>query len=263
MAERRSPSQNKLLAALPARNQGWLLPQLKPVALPLGATIHVPGDTESYLYFLVDGLVSRGYMTRNGSSAEYALTGNEGVIGLASILGGEATPSRAVVVSAGYAYRLPASVAQRDLEHEGPLARLLLRYTLALIAQAGQVAACNRHHSLEQRLCRWILSSLDRLPSNKLAMTQELIAEMLGVRREGVSEAAANLRRQGLIRCTRGCIAVLDRRAMERRVCECYAAVKQEYDRLLPCRRDAVRPRTGIGMRDMCDSVQTAQAAAR
>jgi CRP-like cAMP-binding protein len=241
----RSPRQNKLLAALPARHYQLLRPDLKRVALPQGATIHFPGDSESHLYFIAGGLVSRACVTRNGESAEFALTGNEGVIGLASVLGGESSPTRAVVVSPGCAWRLPASVALQELEHEGPLARLLLRYTLALIAQAGQVAACNRHHSLEQRLCRWMLWSLDRLPSNALAMKQESIAELLGVRRERVSEAAANLQRQGLIRYARGCIDILDRRGMQARACECYAAVNREYARLLPQRQAA--PHAGAG----------------
>ncbi|MGE5097286.1 MAG: Crp/Fnr family transcriptional regulator [Betaproteobacteria bacterium] len=240
MVQRHSPRQNSLLAALPARTYASLLPELQPVALPIDTTIHIPGDRESHLYFIAEGLVSSDCVTRNGASAEFALTGNEGAIGLASVLGGESSPSRAVVVSEGYAYRLPASIAKSDLEHEGPLGRLLLRYTLALIAQAGQVAACNRHHSLEQRLCRLMLWSVDRLPSNELAMKQDSIAEMLGVRREGVSEAAASLRRQGLIRYTRGCIAVVDRSAVETRACECYAVVKREYDRLLPPRHGAV-----------------------
>jgi CRP-like cAMP-binding protein len=226
----RSPRQNKLLAALPARHYQLLRPDLKRVALPQGATIHFPGDSESHLYFIAGGLVSRACVTRNGESAEFALTGNEGVIGLASVLGGESSPTRAVVVSPGCAWRLPASVALQELEHEGPLARLLLRYTLALIAQAGQVAACNRHHSLEQRLCRWMLWSLDRLPSNALAMKQE---------------AAANLQRQGLIRYARGCIDILDRRGMQARACECYAAVNREYARLLPQRQAA--PHAGAG----------------
>jgi len=241
----RSPRQNKLLAALPARHYQLLRPDLKRVALPQGATIHFPGDSESHLYFIAGGLVSRACVTRNGESAEFALTGNEGVIGLASVLGGESSPTRAIVVSPGCAWRLPASVALQELEHEGPLARLLLRYTLALIAQAGQVAACNRHHSLEQRLCRWMLWSLDRLPSNALAMKQESIAEMLGVRRERVSEAAANLQRQGLIRYARGYIDILDRRGMQARACECYAAVNREYARLLPQRQAA--PQAGAG----------------
>jgi len=245
VATGRSPRQNKLLAALPARHYQLLRSHLKRVALPQGATIHFPGDSESYLYFVADGLVSRACVTRNGESAEFALTGNEGVIGLASVLGGQSSPTRAVVVSAGCAWQLPASIALRELEHEGPLARLLLRYTLALIAQAGQVAVCNRHHSLEQRLCRWRLWSMDRLPSNVLAMKQESIAEMLGVRRERVSEAAANLQRLGLIHYARGSIDIIDRRGMQAHACECYAAVNREYARLLPQRQEAPHAEAG------------------
>lgn len=245
MAAGRSPRHNKLLAALPARNYQRLRPHLRSIPLPQGATLHVAGDRESHLYFVADGLVSRACVTRTGESAEFALTGSEGVIGLASVLGGESSPTRAVVVSAGCAWRLPASIAIQELEHAGPLADLLLRYTLALIAQTGQVATCNRYHSLEQRFCRWMLWSLDRLPSNALAMKQESIAEMLGVRRERVSEVAANLQRLGLMRYSRGCIDVLDRGRMEARACECYAAMKGEYDRLLPRRPPA--PRAGAG----------------
>ena len=182
---------------------------------------------------LTAGIVSRFYVTENGASAGFAVTGSEGVIGVASFLGGESTPSQAVVLSAGYAYRLGADLLKNEFEHDGPLPHLLLRYTQALIAQTGQIAVCNRHHSLEQRLCRWILSCLDRLPSNELTMTQELIADMLGVRREGVTEAAGKLQKAGLIHYSRGRIAVLDRPQLEARVCECYAVVKREYDRLL------------------------------
>jgi CRP-like cAMP-binding protein len=218
--------------------------------LPLGTTLHFPGDAESHLYFIAEGLVSRVCVTVNGA-AEFALTGNEGVIGLASVLGGESSPTRAVVVSEGSAWRLPAAVALGELEHGGPLARLLLLYTLALIAQTGQVAACNRHHSLEQRLCRWILSGLDRLASDELAMTHELIADMLGVRRERVSEAAANLRRQEVIRYTRGSICVIDRGRLQAHACECYAVMKREYEHLLPQPRNAV-PHAAHGMLAAC-----------
>ena len=177
---------------------------------------------------------------KNGASAEFAVTGSEGVIGVASFLGGESTLSRAVVLSAGYAYRLEADVLRNEFERAAPLPHLLLRYAQALIAQTGQIAACNRHHSLEQRLCRWILSCLDRLPSNALAMTQQLIADMLGVRREGVAQTVGELQDAGLIRCRRGEIAVVDRPRLEVRVCECYAVVKREYDRLL-------RPQNTVG----------------
>jgi CRP-like cAMP-binding protein len=229
-----TPRQNHLLAALPQEDYERLQPDLEPVPLPLGWTVHGAGDREKYVYFLTAGIVSRFYVTENGASAEFAVTGSEGVIGVASFLGGESTPSQAVVLSAGYAYRLRADRLKKEFEHDGPLPHLLLRYTQALIAQTGQIAVCNRYHSLEQQLCRWILSSLDRLPSSELTMTQELIADMLGVRRESVTEAAGKLQKAGLIHYARGHIFVLNRPQMEAQVCECYAAVKREYDRLLP-----------------------------
>ena len=236
---RPTPRQNHLLAALPVKDYERLLPDLQPVPLPLGWTVHRPGDREKYLYFLAAGVVSRYYVSENGESTEFAVTGNEGVIGVASFLGGESTPSQAVVLSAGHAYRLGADLLKNEFEHDGPLPRLLLRYIQALIAQTGQIAVCNRHHSLEQQLCRWILSSLDRLQSNELTVTQELMAEMLGVRRESVTEIAGKLQEAGLIRYSRGHIAVLDRPRLEARACECYAVVKREYDRLLPEYRQA------------------------
>ena len=228
-----APRQNHLLAALPPQDYERLLPDLEPVPLPLGWAVHRAGDREEYLYFLTAGIVSRFRVTENGESAEFALTGNEGVIGVASFLGGESMPSQAVVLSPGYAYRLGADVLKYEFEHDGPLVHLLLRYTLALIPQTGQIAVCNRHHSLEQQLCRWLLSSLDRSPSSELTMTQELIADMLGVRREGVTEAAGRRQKAGLIRYSRGHIAVLDRPRLEAQVCECYTVIKREYDRLL------------------------------
>jgi len=234
MSAQHTPRQNQLLAALPLEDYERLLPDLEPVSLPLGWTIHGAGDREKYLYFLTAGIVSRFYVTENGASAEFAVTGSEGVIGVASFLGGESTPSQAVVLSAGFAYRLRADLLKNEFEHNGPLPQLLLRYTQALIAQAGQIAVCNRHHSLKQRLCRWILSCLDRLPSNELTMTHDLIATMLGVRREGVTEVAGKLQKAGLIHYSRGHITVLDRAALETRTCECYAVVKKEFDRLLP-----------------------------
>jgi CRP-like cAMP-binding protein len=233
-----SPGHNQLLAALPLDDYERLLPDLEPFPLPSGWTVHRAGDREKYLYFLTAGIVSRFYVTENGASAGIALTGSEGVIGVAAFLGGDSTPIRAMVLSAGYAYRLGSSLVQHEFEHESPLANLLLRYTQALIAQTGQIAVCNRYHSLEQRLCRWILSCLDRLPSNELTVTQELIAELLGVRRVGVTEAIGHLQAAGLIHCARGLIAVLDRPRLEARVCECYAIVRRAYDRLVPgCRR--------------------------
>ncbi len=234
VAAQRTPTQNHLLAALPVEDFERLLPDLEPVPLPLGWTVHRAGDREKYLYFLAEGIVSRFYVTENGASTEFAVTGSEGVIGVASFLGGESTPSQAMVLSPGYAYRLGAELVRNEFEHDGTLSHLLLRYIQALIAQAGQIAVCNRHHTLEQQLCRWILSSLDRVLSNELTMTQERIADMLGVRREGVTEAAGKLQKAGLIRYSRGHIAVLDRPRLEARVCECYAVIKREYDRLLP-----------------------------
>ena len=203
-----TPRQNRLLAALPVGDYERLLPDLEPVPLPLGRTVHGAGDRERYVYFLTAGIVSRVCVMESGESREFAVTGSEGLIGVASFLGGESTTSGAVVLSAGYAYRLSADLLNSEFEHDGPLPRLLLRYIQSLIAQIGQVAACNRHHSLEQRLCRWILSCLDRLPSNELTMTQELIANMLGVRREGVTEAAGRLQQAGLVHYHRGHIAV-------------------------------------------------------
>ena len=234
-----APSQNHLLAALPGRDYERLLPNLEPIPLPQGWTVHEAGDREKYLYFVTTGIVSRLYVTASGASAEFAVTGNEGVIGVALLLGGESTPSQAVVLSDGYSYRLRADQVRHEIEHDGPLPRLLLRYTQALIAQIGQIAACKRHHSLEQRLCRWILSCLDRLPSKELTITQDLIAEMLGVRRVGVTEVTAKLQDAGLIHCSRGHIAVLDRRQLEAWACECHAVVKREHDGLLADYRSA------------------------
>jgi CRP-like cAMP-binding protein len=229
---------------LTLENYERLLPDLEPVPLPLGSTVHRAGDREKYLYFPTAGIVARFYVTTNGASAEFALTGREGVIGIASFLGGESTPSQAVVLSSGYAYRLRANRLKNEFEHNGLLPRLLMRYTQALITQIGQAAACNRHHALEQQLCRLILSSLDRLTSNELTMTQELIANMLGVRREGVTEAAGKLQADGLIQYRRGHITVLDRAKLEKRVCECYSVVKREYDRLRPDRSALSRATT-------------------
>ena len=242
---RHTPAHNQLLAALPTGDYWRLLPDLEFVPLPPGWAVHGAGDPEKYAYFITAGIVSRVFVTGSGTSKEFAVTGNEGVIGVASFLGGERTPSRALVLSAGYAYRLPADTLMHEFEHDGPLPRLLLRYTEALIAQIGQIAACNRHHTLEQRLCRWILSCLDRLPSNELTITQEVIANLLGVRRESVTEAVGKLQKSGLIHCSRGHIAVLDRNRLEAHACECYAVVKGEYDRLLaPHRRREVDWRT-------------------
>jgi len=234
LSAQHTPRKNRLLAALPVEDYERLLLNLEPIPLPLGWTVHGAGDRQKHLYFLTSGMVSRFYVMENGASAAIAVTGSEGVIGVAWFLGGESTPSQAVVLSAGYAYRLRADLMKNEFEHAGPLRRLLLRYTLALIAQIAQTAVCNRHHTLEQQLCRLILSSLDRLPSNQLTMTQELIAHMLGVRRESVTEVAGKLQKAGLIHYSRGHIAVVDRPRLEAQACECYAVVKREYERLLP-----------------------------
>jgi CRP-like cAMP-binding protein len=230
---RYTPRQNHLLAALPAADYERLSPHLELVQLPLGWAVYESGDHMGYIYFPTTSIVSLLYVMENGASAEIAVTGNEGLVGIALFMGGESTPSRAVVQSAGYGYRLKADVLKKEFKQGGRLQYLALRYTQALITQMAQTAVCNRHHSVEQQLCRWLLLSLDRLPSNKLAMTQELIANMLGVRREGVTEAAGKLQKAGLIHYSRGRITVLDRPKLEARVCECYAVVKKEFDRLL------------------------------
>jgi CRP-like cAMP-binding protein len=234
ISARSSPQQNDLLAALPAADFERLLPQLELVPLPLGWAVYESGGAQGYVYFPIDSIVSLLYVMEDGSSAEIAVVGKEGVVGIALFMGGESTPSRAVVQSAGYAYRLKASLLKSEFSQGRGLQHLLLRYTQALITQMSQTAVCNRHHSVEKQLCRWLLLSLDRLPSNELTMTQELIANMLGVRREGVTEAAGKLQAAGLIHYSRGKINVLDRPKLEARVCECYAVVKREYDRLLP-----------------------------
>jgi len=235
----RTPRQNHILAALPLADYERLLPDLEFIALPRGRTVYHAGDRQKHLYFIVEGIVSTCHVSEDGASTESAVTGSEGVVGVALVLGGGSSPSETVVLSAGYAYRLKASLLDKEFAQAGPLSHLLLRYILALIRQTGQIAACNRHHSLKQRLCRCILSSLDRLRSNDLTMTQELIADMLGVRRESVSEAAGKLQKAGLIRCNRGHIVVPDRRRLDAHACECYAAVKREYNRLLPEIRQA------------------------
>jgi len=227
------PKQNLLLAALPAEDYAPLEPHLEPVALPLGWALYESGDRPAYVFFPTEGIVSLLYVMENGASAEIAVTGNEGMVGISLFMGGGSTPSRAIVQSAGQAYRLGADILKREFERGGYLQHLLLRFTQALITQMAQTAVCNRHHAVEQQLCRWLLLSLDRLASNEVHMTQELIANMLGVRREGVSEAAGRLQDAGLIRYQRGQITVLDRLRLEQRVCECYAVVKRESDRLL------------------------------
>jgi CRP-like cAMP-binding protein len=228
-----NPKQNCLLAALSPAESKRLFPELELVPMPLGSVLYESGDRLQYVYFLIEGIVSLLYVMENGASAEIAVVGNEGLVGIALFMGGESTTNRAVIQSAGHAYRLEADVLKREFARGGTLQHVLLRYTQALITQMAQTAVCNRHHTVEQQLCRWLLLSLDRLPSNELTMTQELIANMLGVRREGVTDAAGKLQNAGLIRYSRGRITVLDRPGLERKVCECYAAVKREFDRLL------------------------------
>jgi CRP-like cAMP-binding protein len=230
------PTQNRLLAALPPEDYQRLLPDLELVPLPLGLAVYESGGKLDYVYFPTDCIVSLLYVMKDGSSAEIAVVGAEGLVGVSLFMGGESTPSRAVVQSAGSAYRLPSKTLKREFEQSHPLQHLLLRYTQALITQMAQTAVCNRHHSVEQQLCRWLLLSLDRLDSNELNMTQELIANMLGVRREGVTEAAGHLQMDGMIQYNRGRIKVLDRPKLEERVCECYMVVKRESDRLLPAK---------------------------
>ena len=226
--------ENHLLAALPkAEFQRWL-PQLEVVSLTLGEVLYESGSALSHVYFPTTAIVSLLYVMQNGASAEIAVVGNEGLVGISLFMGGESTPSRAVVQSAGHGWRLPAQAMKDEFNRGGPVLHLLLRYTQALITQMSQTAVCNRHHSLDQQLCRWLLLSLDRLKGNQLVMTQDLIANMLGVRREGVTEAALKLQQAGLIRYARGKIIVLDRPGLEARTCECYAVVKKEYERLLP-----------------------------
>ncbi len=225
---------NHLLAALPAYIQQAWLTQLEPVQMPLGEVLYESGATLDHVYFPTTAIVSLLYVMEDGASAEIAVVGNEGIVGISLFMGGESTPSRAVVQSAGQGFRLKAQVLKEEFNRAGPVLHLLLRYTQALITQMAQTAVCNRHHSLDQQLCRWLLLSLDRLQGDELVMTQELIANMLGVRREGVTEAALKLQSAGLIRYARGRITVLDRAGLEQRTCECYAVVKKEYDRLLP-----------------------------
>ena len=233
MPDSPDPRLNRLLAALPDGEWNRWSPLLELVDMPLGQVLYESGLTLSHVYFPVDSIVSLLYVMENGASAEIAV-GKEGLVGISLFMGGESTPSRAVVQSAGKGYRLEAQAMKTEFNRGGPVLHLLLRYTQALITQMAQTAVCNRHHSLDQQLCRWLLLSLDRLPGNVLVMTQELIANMLGVRREGVTESALKLQASGLIRYSRGRITVLDRDGLERRTCECYAVVKKEYERLLP-----------------------------
>ncbi len=236
MTSPHSPKQNHVLAVLPDVDYARLLPDLELIAMPLGWAVYESGGHMGFVYFPTTSIVSLLYVMENGSSAEIAVTGNEGMVGISLFMGGESTPSRAVVQSAGNGYRLKASVLKREFALGGNLQHLALRFTQALITQMAQTAVCNRHHTLDQQLCRWLLVSMDRLDGEELVMTQELIANMLGVRREGVTEAAGKLQQDGLIRYSRGHIRIVDRAKLERRVCECYAVLKREYDRLLPYR---------------------------
>jgi CRP-like cAMP-binding protein len=233
------PSQNHLLAALSAEDFERVSSHLKLVPLELGSVLYESGSRQRAVYFPTTAIVSLLYTLADGASAEIAVVGNEGIIGVSLFMGGETTPSRAVVQSAGHAYRLPGKLLKEEFIRGDAMQHLLLRYTQALLTQMAQTAVCNRHHSLDQQLCRWLLLSLDRLIGDELVMTQELIANMLGVRREGVTEAAGNLQNAGLIKYSRGRITVLDRSGLEARTCECYAVVKKEFDRLLPVDRRA------------------------
>jgi CRP-like cAMP-binding protein len=232
MAGLHDPQQNHLLAALAPAARERMYPQLQLVEMPLGKVLYEPGDVLRHVYFPTDCIVSLLYVMQDGGSAEISVVGNEGLVGISLFMGGETTPSRAIVQSAGYAYQLIGQHLKQEFHRNGELQVLLLRYTQALITQMSQTAVCNRHHSVDQQLCRWLLLSLDRLTSNELTMTQELIANMLGVRREGVTDAAGKLQKLGVIRYHRGQITVLDRPKLEHLSCECYAVVKKETDRL-------------------------------
>lgn len=228
------PQQNLLLNALPNEDFERIAPMLELVEMPLGLVLYESGGQLRHVYFPTTSIVSLLYVLENGASAEIAVVGNEGILGISLFMGGETTPSRAVVQSAGYGYRLSAKHLKDEFKRAGNMMRLLLRYTQALITQMAQTAVCNRHHTVEQQLCRWLLLSMDRLSGDHLNMTQELIANMLGVRREGVTEAACKLQNAGLIQYARGHITVIDRPGLEKRSCECYQVVKTEFDRLLP-----------------------------
>ena len=227
------PRDNRLLDALSATELGNLRRHLEPVEMALGGVVYESEGPLTHVYFPTDSIVSLLYVLENGSSAEIAIVGNDGLVGVSLFMGGETTPSRAVVQGAGNAFRLPRDIMKREFSRGGTMQHLLLRYSQALLTQMAQTAVCNRHHSVDQQLCRWLLLSIDRLPKSEIAMTQELIASMLGVRREGVTEAAGSLQRAGVIRYSRGRITVLNREQLEQEVCECYAVVKKEFDRLL------------------------------
>jgi CRP-like cAMP-binding protein len=242
------PQQNHILDALPQPERDRLFPHLKLVALPLGKALYESGDVLRHIYFPSDAIISLLYVLKDGASAEIAVVGNDGAVGVALFMGGETTTNRAVVQSAGSAYQMTGARLKEEFERHGELLHILLRYTQALITQMAQTAVCNRHHSVDQQLCRWLLLSLDRLSSDTLTMTQELIANMLGVRREGVTEAAGKLQKLGVIKYSRGQITVLDRLRLEQLSCECYGVVKTETDRLLPLRpRPSIDERRRVG----------------
>ncbi len=242
MSETTTPECNNLLAALPTDVQARLFPHLDLISMPLGKVLYESGDVMRYVYFPVDCIVSLLYVMKDGASGEISVIGKEGIVGISLFMGGESTPSRALVQSAGSAYRLAGPRIKDEFDRHGELLVLMLRYTQSLITQMAQTAVCNRHHSIDQQLCRWLLLSLDRLPCNQLTMTQELIANMLGVRREGVTDSAGKLQKQGVISYNRGRITVLDRPLLEQLCCECYAVVKRETDRLLPIMLNADVP---------------------
>jgi CRP-like cAMP-binding protein len=234
MSDLHDPVENHILDALPVEERGRLFPHLRLTEMPLGMVLYESGDELRHIYFPTDSIVSLLYVMEDGASAEIAVVGNEGAIGVALFMGGETTPNRAIVQSAGFAYRLTGQRLKDEFNRHGQMLHVLLRYTQSLITQMAQTAVCNRHHTVDQQLCRWLLLSLDRLRSNQLNMTQELIANMLGVRREGVTIAANKLQELGAIKYARGHITVLDRPKLEELSCECYAVVKKETDRLLP-----------------------------
>lgn len=233
MSSPHDPNQNLLLAAMLDAEYGRLAPHLELIAMPLGDVLSESGGKLQYLYFPTTSIISLHYLLENGGSSEIAGVGKEGVLGVSLFMGGNTTPSRAIVQTGGHGYRIPVAVMMEEFNRSGSVMRLMLRYIQALLTQMSQTAVCNRHHSVEQQLCRWLLLTLDRLPNNDLTMTQELIANMLGVRREGVTEAAGRLQGYGYISYRRGHITVLDRRGLEQDVCECYAVVKKEFARLL------------------------------
>ncbi|MEO8011982.1 MAG: Crp/Fnr family transcriptional regulator [Dokdonella sp.] len=241
---RRSPLQNHLLGALPVEEWDRFSKHLVHAPLTLGDVIYESGVEQPYVYFPTDAIVSLLYVMENGDSAEIAIVGNEGLVGISLFMGGSTTPSRAVVQSAGNSYRMRANFIRDEFVMAGPVQQLFLRYTQALLTQMGQTAVCNRHHSVDQQLCRWLLMSLDRLGSDELKMTQELIANMLGVRREGVTEAAGKLQKLGIIKYSRGSIRVLDRNRLERMACECYEVVRREFTRLLPWQGNSIGANT-------------------